>query len=139
VLRLLIGLVKGAILGGGLGYGAYALGLSGSFHWLTYGLIGAVVGLIVGRPLWSHLRDRSGTIWTPILKAIFGFGVGIGLYALVAKAWGGFQLVLLDGESRLLQDWQFVFGGAVGGLYGAVIELDDAPPAKKDAKPEKTE
>ncbi len=138
MLRLLFGLVKGAVLGGALGYGAYAANLGGGFHWITYGLVGALVGLVVGRPLWSHLRDRSGTIWTPILKALFGFGVGIGIYALVAKVWGGFELSLLEGETRLLQDWQFVLGAGIGGIYGAFIELDDAAPAKKEAEAAKS-
>src|SRR6187549_1156070 len=59
VLRLLIGLVKGAVVGGAVGYGAYYLGLGGAFHWITYGVIGALVGLLCGRPFWSHLLDKS--------------------------------------------------------------------------------
>jgi hypothetical protein len=134
VLRLLLGLVKGGVLGAAVGYGAYAADLAGGFHWVTYGVIGALVGLVVGRPVWSHLRDRSGTIWTPILKSMVGFGVAVGIYALVAKVWGGVELPLFAGETRLLQDWQFLFGGAVGALYGAFVELDDAPApvAKQD-------
>jgi hypothetical protein len=126
VLRLLLGLVKGLVIGGAVGYGAYYLDLGGGFHWITYGMVGALVGLLVGRPFWSHLFDKSSTTWTAILKGIFGFGVGAGLYALVAKAWGGFHLELME-ESRLVQDWQFVLGGAIGALYGAFVEVDDAP------------
>jgi hypothetical protein len=127
VLRLLLGLIKGLVIGGAIGYGAYYLGLTGVFHWITYGLVGALVGLLVGRPVWSHLLDRSSTTWTAIIKGVFGFGVGAGLYALVAKAWGGFDLTLMN-ETRVLHDWQFVLGGAIGALYGAFVEVDDAPP-----------
>jgi hypothetical protein len=134
VLRLLIGLLKGAVVGGAVGYGAYYLGLGGAFHWITYGAIGALVGLLCGRPIWSHMLDRSSTAWTAILKGIFGFGVGVGLYALVAKAWGGFDLALMD-ESRLVQDWPFVLGGAIGALYGAFVEVDDKPPPGADKQP----
>ena len=131
MLRLFIGLVKGAVIGGAVGYGAYYLGLGGAFHWITYGVIGALVGLLCGRPLWSHLLDKSSTTWTAILKGIFGFGVGVGLYAIVAKAWGGFELSLMD-ETRLVQDWPFALGGAIGALYGAFVEVDDKPPPGAD-------
>ena len=129
MLRLLLGLLKGGIIGGGVGYGAYALGLGGAFHWITYGVVGALVGLLVGRPIWSHLLDKGSTSWTAIIKGMFGFGVGVGLYALAAKVWGGFELSLMD-ETRLTHDWQFVMGGAIGALYGAFVEVDDAPPPK---------
>ncbi len=131
MLRLLIGLVKGAVVGGAVGYGAYYVGLGGAFHWITYGVIGALVGLLCGRPLCSHLLDKSSTTWTAILKGIFGFGVGVGLYAIVAKAWGGFELSLLD-ETRLVQDWPFALGGAIGAVYGAFVEVDDKPPPGAD-------
>ena len=135
MLRLLIGLLKGAIVGAGVGYGAYYLGLGGAFHWITYGVIGALVGLLCGRPIWSHLLDKSSTTWTAILKGIFGFGIGVGLYAIVAKAWGGFELSMLD-ETRLVQDWPFALGGAIGALYGAFVEVDDKPPPGADRKPD---
>ena len=135
--RLLIGLLKGAIIGGGIGYGAYAAGMTGGFHWVTYGLIGAVIGLLVGRPIWSHLADKTSTVWTSIIKAVFGFGIGVGLYALVAKAWGGFDLTIAE-ETRNLYDWQYILGAAIGAVFGAWIELDDAMPAEKaKAKPAK--
>lgn len=139
MLRLIIGLVKGIVVGGAVGYGAYAAGLDGSFHWVTYGAVGALVGLIAGRPVWSHLRDRSSTVWTAVIKAIFGCGVAVGLYALVAKAWGGFELAIpqLEAGPRLIQDWPFVLGAGIGGLFGAFTEWDDAPPAGEKRKKSK--
>jgi hypothetical protein len=132
VLRLIFGFVKGLVIGGAVGYGAYTLDLGGVFHWITYGVIGALVGLLVGRPVWSHLFDKSSTMWTALLKGIVGYGIGVGLYALAAKVWGGFDLTLAD-ETRILHDWQFVLGGAIGALYGAFVEIDDAPAkAKRD-------
>lgn len=135
VLRLLLGLIKGLVIGGAIGYGAYYLDMAGPFHWVTYGLVGGLVGLLVGRPIWSHLLDKSSTLWTALIKGIVGFGIGVGLYAVVAKVWGGFDLTIAD-ETRILHDWQFVLGAAIGGLYGAFVEVDDAPPPKVDtAKP----
>lgn len=102
-------------------------------HWLTYGLVGALVGLLVGTPFWVHLKTQGGTIVTPILKAVFGYAIAVGLFALVAKAWGGFGLEIA-GEARQIYDWQHIMGAVIGGLYGAFVELDDAPENKKVEK-----
>ncbi|HRC55096.1 MAG: hypothetical protein IPI49_32755 [Myxococcales bacterium] len=135
--KLLIGILKGSILGGALGYGAYALGQPGAwFAWVTYGVIGALVGLVVGRPLWSLIADKNATSFAAILKAIFGAAVAIGLYALARKFGSGVELTLL-GETRALPAWQPIMGAAIGGLWGGIIELDDAfddPPAKPARK-----
>ena len=46
-----------------IGYGAYALAEATGFAnaWLTYGVVGALVGLLVGRPIWSLIRDKNAT------------------------------------------------------------------------------
>ena len=134
VFRLVLGLLKGAVIGGAVGYGAYSLNWTGGMHWVTYGVVGALVGLLVGRPLWSHLADKSSTAWTAILKGIFGYGVGVGLYAIVAKAWGGFDMTLMDNEVRNVSNWQFVMGGAIGAIYGGFVEIDDAAPKTAEQK-----
>jgi hypothetical protein len=132
VVKLLVGLLKGAVIGGGIGYGAYALADATGFGnpWLTYGVIGVFVGLLVGRPIWSLIRDQSSTTFTAVLKAAFGFGIGCGLYAIVAKAWnpsawniGGFNVF----------SWPPALGGAIGAIYGAFVELDDAVGDDKSA------
>lgn len=139
MLRLLLGLIKGGVLGGVIGYGAFAMRLHGVMNWITYGLIGVAVGFLVGKPVWAHLRAKGGTIFTPLLKAIFGFGITCGIYALVAKVWGGFDLEIA-GETRRIYDWQYIMGPMVGAIYGAFVELDDAgdptPPAKSKKLPQ---
>jgi hypothetical protein len=143
VLKLLVGILKGAVVGGAVGYGAYALGDATGFGnpWLTYGVIGAFVGLFVGRPIWSLLRDQEATAWIAILKGAFGFGVGCGLYALIAKVWNPDALNVMIGASSVnVFDWQVTVGGAIGAVYGGFVELDDAigddknPPVKEPAK-----
>jgi hypothetical protein len=132
----LLGFVKGAVIGAAVGFAAYSLNLRGGMHWISYALVGALVGFLVGKPFWAHLRDRSSTIVTPILKAIVGGGIAIGMYAIVAKAWGGFDLTIAD-ETRRIYDWQHIMGAAIGGIYGAFVEMDDAadaPVKPKDAK-----
>ena len=63
---------------------------------------------------------------TSVLKAVFGLGMCMGIYALVAKVWGGFDITLAD-ETRNLYNWPQLLGPAIGGLWGAWIEADDAP------------
>ncbi|HUJ63654.1 MAG TPA: hypothetical protein VLX92_34380 [Kofleriaceae bacterium] len=129
MVKLLVGLLKGAVIGVGLGYGAFALAQSTGFDnaWLTYGLIGALVGLFVGRPLWSLLRDKNSTTVVALLKAAFGFGVGCGLYALIAKAWGPSPLNVSIGDNNVnLWSWTPSLGGAIGAVYGAFVEIDDS-------------
>jgi hypothetical protein len=126
MLRLLTGLLKGAVLGAGVGYGAYHLGLGGAWGYVVYGIVGALVGFLVGRPVWSHMADQQSTIFTSVLKAIFGFGVGAGLFALVHRVLGDPTLALA-GYSAPITELGPLFGGAVGALYGAWVEVDDAP------------
>jgi hypothetical protein len=125
VLKLLVGILKGAVIGGALGYGAHAIGQSTGFDnpWIIYGLIGAIVGLFVGRPIWSLIRDQESTSWIAILKAVFGFGIGCGLYAIIAKAW---QPTLAISSVPNVFAWAPTLGGAIGAVYGGFVELDDA-------------
>jgi hypothetical protein len=132
VIKLVVGILKGAVIGGAVGYGAYALsnatasagGQGFSNPWLTYGAIGAIVGLIAGRSLWSLIRDKNATTWVAILKSAFGFGIGCGLYALIAKVWNPTAAVLVAGENVFT--WPVTLGGAIGAVYGGFVELDDA-------------
>ena len=124
-MRLVLGLIKGIVIGGLVGLGAYKLGMTGGWHWLTYGLIGVFIGLLVGRPIWSIMRDKDATIWTVVMKGVAGYIICIILYAIVAKAWGAFD-VTISGETDKLYDWQPLFGGILGALYGAFVEFDDA-------------
>jgi len=136
VVKLLVGILKGAVIGAALGYGAHALGQATGFGnpWLTFGLIGALVGLFVGKPIWSLIRDKNATIWISVLKSAFGFGIGCGLYALVARA----IHPVLEISGYNVFTWSPTLGGAIGALYGGFVELDDAigddKSPKKDAK-----
>lgn len=136
MLKLLVGILKGAVIGGGLGYGAFALGEATGFDnpWIVYGLIGAIVGLFVGRPIWSLIRDKESTTWVALLKSAFGFGIGCGLYAVVAKAWNP-TLAISTIENVFA--WPPTLGGAIGAIYGGFVELDDAMGDDKGAAPAK--
>ena len=123
MVKLLVGLLKGAVIGGAVGYGAFQLAEATGFGnaWLTYGLVGALVGLIAGKALWTLLRDKNATIWVAVLKGLFGFGVGCGLYALFAKVWNPhFEI------AGYPANWQPYVGGLIGAIYGGFVELDDS-------------
>lgn len=137
MIKLVVGILKGAVIGGAVGYGAYALYSATGFAnpWLTYGAIGAIVGLIAGRSLWSLIRDKNATTWVAILKAAVGFGVGCGLYAIIAKAWHPTAQILLAGEN--IFTWPVTLGGAIGAVYGGFVELDDAIGDDKKPAPAK--
>jgi hypothetical protein len=138
VIKLLVGILKGAVIGGAVGYGAFALAEQAGVNigpWLTFGLVGALVGLLVGKPIWSLIRDKDQTSWIGFLRAAFGFGVGCGLYALVGKVWE--PTLMVSGYNVLA--WSPTLGAAIGAIYGGFVELDDAigddksAPAKKPA------
>jgi hypothetical protein len=129
VIKLVVGILKGAVIGGAVGYGAWALenAMGFSSPWLTYGVIGAIVGLIAGRSIWSLIRDKNATTWVGILKAAFGFGVGCGLYALLAKVWNPSAVTaVISGATVNLFAWPVTVGAAIGAVYGGFVELDDA-------------
>ncbi len=127
MVKLLVGLLKGAAIGGAVGYGAFALEQSTGFSnaWLTVGVIGALVGLLVGKPIWALLKDKNQTNIIAIIKAAFGFGIGCGLYALIAKAWAPDPKMLMIGDYSLLYGLPTV-GGLIGAVYGGFVELDDS-------------
>ena len=99
----------------------------GFLHYILYGLIGALVGFIAGRPFWRH-----DTIWTPVVKAVVGFALCLGLYALVAKAFGDPSVEFVE-KGMTATKYPFVFGALVGVVYGVFVEVDDGGKAKKEA------
>src|ERR1043165_5833763 len=123
MVRVVLGILKGAIVGAAVGAGAWKLGLtSGVLAFAAYGLVGAMVGVVCGKPIW-----RQETLWTPLLKGIFGFAVGLGL------AWGGrkllggtpfpFAAAIGAPADRPMVDIPYILGPLVGVLYGVFVEV----------------
>lgn len=129
--RALLGLIKGLIVGGGIGYCLLKLGNpNGILIYLCCGLVGAVVGLLCGRAPW-----QAETIWTPVLKMVFGLAAGTGLYALGHRFMPGLA-VSVQGFAEMvpLRSGAFL-AVAIGGLYGMFVEIDDGGGAARKAKP----
>lgn len=124
--RALLGLIKGLILGGAMGYALLRTGLGqGLLAYLACGVLGATVGLVCGKAPW-----RAETIWTPVLKMIFGLLAGTGLYALGHRfapelAVGKLIPVLPPALAGLTLNSGVALAPAIGMLYGAFVEIDD--------------
>lgn len=131
--RVFLGLLKGLVVGAAVGFAALKLGFgSGAFGYLVYGSIGFIVGLVCGKPLW-----RQETLWTPVVKGIFGLLIAMGLTWLGRKVLGGMTLPLPASlgvpPDRAAVDVPLLLGPLIGALYGAFVEVDDG--GKGDAPP----
>lgn len=135
--RLLVGLVKGFIVGGLLGFAVAKLGFvapGAVIAYLAAAAAGALVGLIAGRPIWAkEAKIEAG------MKAVVGALLGAGLMFAVRK-WLGIPLPMslgaLSAENvSLLQSGA---NGTIGGLavtslavvaavLGGFYEVDNTP------------
>jgi len=120
MLRVLLGIIEGVLVGGLVGYGLFYANIpSGVLAYAACAVVGALVGLIAGRAPW-----KAETIWTPLVKMIVGAVVGGGLAAL------GFHFMPAKtftvpklGELNLASGP--VLAVAIGVIYGIFVEVDD--------------
>lgn len=125
-IRMLLGLLKGAVIGGAVGIGFVFLlpQEPGLATWLSMLLAGTLVGIICGVPFWK--KDQ----WiTTIIKAIFGLGVGALANFLLDKfvsTMGQISyFVMPTGAAPLGDHWLGV--AAFGALWGLLVDLDAGP------------
>jgi hypothetical protein len=133
MVRVVLGLLKGALVGAALGWAALKLGVGGgAAAFLTYALIGGVAGMVCGKPPW-----RQDTFWTSALKGLFGVGVGIGLYLLGRKLLGGAHVALPAAlgapPDRSIAELPILLGPVIGAIWGTFVEVDDGGGAKAAA------
>ena len=123
-MRVVTGLLKGGLIGFCVGALSWRIGMTGVPAFVDYGILGALVGILGGRPPW-----RQETIWTPLLKGFFGIIVGIGLYWLAHKFLWNTRLdftVRLGAPDKPIVDVPVVLGPLVGAVWGILVELDDS-------------
>jgi hypothetical protein len=124
MLRVFLGLLKGGLVGAGIGFLAWKAGVTaGVAAIIAYGLVGGLVGVVAGRPPW-----RQETIWTSLLKGLFGFGVGLALYFGAHKLLGGMHLAFATGlgaPDKPFVEVPFLLGPVIGAIWGILVEVDD--------------
>jgi hypothetical protein len=119
------------MVGGGIGYALMQLQLGDSAG-ITYAacaLVGALVGVICGKAPW-----RSETIWTPVVKAIVGGIIGVGLGAAGVHFLPLVKFPAIAGHELTTHDGS-VLAVAIGILYGIFVEIDDGGKDDKPARP----
>jgi hypothetical protein len=135
MVRVLLGILKGGVIGAGLGYAATRLGIAGGgVAFATYAVVGFVVGLVCGKAVW-----RQETLWTPALKGLVGALVCTGLYWGATKLLGGMRLSFTAGlgaPDRPLVDVPALLAPIVAIVYGVFVEVDDGE--RKAATPAKS-
>jgi hypothetical protein len=134
MLRVIVGLIKGLIIGGGVGYGLIVLAWPSTLlAYLACAAVGAIVGVVAGRAPW-----RAETIWTPVIKMIVGALIGVGLCALGLKVVPDATFHFLKPLGPSFAEMHLhsgpVLAALVGVLYGVFVEVDDGG-AKKPAAP----
>jgi hypothetical protein len=144
LLRLVLGLLKGLAIGGLVGFGLAKVGLaapSALFAYAAAALVGALVGLIAGKPIWAaDGRIEAG------LKAGFGALLATGLMAL-ARNFLGFAMPIdlgsLAAANQSLGETsaQGTIGGLaivslslVAALIGAFYDADNTPEPEGEKK-----
>jgi len=131
--RLLIGILKGIVVGGGVGAALY-FGLSqgsleSAWAYLLYGVVGAITGVIAGKPLW-----KPGAWIEALLRGVFGIAVGCGLYALASSFLHVSAIPLPASlfpalppaeQARFLFQQPLAMAPLMATLYASLIELDN--------------
>lgn len=136
--RLALGLVKGLLIGGGIGAALhFGVGWTAATGLLAYLLamgVGATTGVLTGKPPW-----RQNAWIESVLKGVAGVGVGALLYWL-ASNWGQFELPLaIPGvaEGASWTEVPMLTAAGIGGVFGTLVELDNTDDAKD--KPQRGE
>ncbi|MBX3247651.1 MAG: hypothetical protein KF901_10780 [Myxococcales bacterium] len=143
--RFVLGLLKGALLGGAIG-AAFHWGLGwtqgeGLLLYLVAMGAGATSGVLVGKPPWQQ------DAWIEsVLKAVAGLGFGALLY-WITSTWAGFGVPFALPGVNAGTPWTqipLVVSTIVSLLFGILVELDhtgggaDTPRApRKQAAPPK--
>ena len=135
--RLLIGIVKGLMVGSLLGFGLVKLGMAmpgAIVAYLAAAVTGVVTGLVAGKPIWAKdAKIEAGT------KAFVGALLSLGLMA-AARTWLLVPLPISLGNLTPELAGQLTIGGfamtalaAIAGLLGGFYEADNDPSGEEAA------
>jgi hypothetical protein len=133
--RLLLGLVIGVVLGavGGIGLAAVGLSMAGALGYVWAAVMGVLVGLLAGKPIWA-----KGALIEAGLKATIGAALACGLLFAVrfipidvpALALGGVSLPLAK-----VGDHAIAALVSIATVLAVFYEIDNtAGPVKEERK-----
>jgi len=115
-------------VGGGLGYGAFALGMTtGILGYLSYALIGFATGFVAGRPFWRH-----ETLFTPLVKGVFGALFCTGGFWAIGRWLGSVSVPSVDAmglSGGALPSVTYATGGILAVVFAVIVEWDDGRPS----------
>lgn len=132
--RLGLGLLKGLVIGGGIGaglqYGLHWTDVSGLLGFLIAMGVAGTTGVFAGKPPW-----HEGAWIEATLKGLVGVGLGALLYWVSSK-WGSFAIPFPQlPEPTSWTALPVLFAPAISGVYGALVELDNSGSSgEKDKK-----
>jgi hypothetical protein len=132
--RLLIGIVKGLIVGSLLGFGLVKLGMALPIALVAYlaaAVTGVVIGLVAGKPIWAKdAKIEAG------MKAAVGALLGVGLMA-AARNWLTmplpFSLGPLTPDGATIGDFSMTSLAAIAALLGGFYDADNDAPDEEAA------
>ncbi|MEM9696472.1 MAG: hypothetical protein AAGA56_28265, partial [Myxococcota bacterium] len=99
--RLFVGLLKGVLVGGVIGYAVAAAGLAVLPAWLAYPLaagVGALIATVAGKPIWA-----TNWNWNALPTGWEGASSIWGTVAAVER-----EQYLLDGFTRVGEEWPWM-------------------------------
>lgn len=134
--RLLIGIVKGLVVGGLIGFGLVKLGLAlpgAVIAYLAAAVTGVVIGLVAGKPIWAKdAKIEAGA------KAVVGALLGVGLMA-AARHWLTmalpFQVANITPEGATVGGFSMTSLAAIAALLGGFYDADNDDSGAEEAKP----
>lgn len=136
VKRLLLGLLKGLVIAGALGalffyaFGMHAVTGVGAF--LLAGLATLLAGVFAGQPPW-----KTGAWIGSVLKGVFGFGLGAGLYWVLQRFAPATDIssVLRSTEPTTIATAPLTFMPIIASIYTMLVEIDDGAEEGSTADP----
>lgn len=132
--RLLIGIVKGLVIGGLVGFGLVKLGMGlpgAVIAYLAAAVTGVVIGLVAGKPIWAKdAKIEAGA------KAIVGALLGVGLMA-AARHWLTMPLPFAVGNltptGATVGGFSMTSLAAIAALLGGFYDADNDDSGEEEA------